>query len=103
MKTQEEIEHLKRNWEGDPCWDIEETEGFEEHKEELLAFRLQKEKEWENNRKWQLERKAAELGVAGNIKLAEYVLGLEHTLKQVDKTLDRLCDRVGMYYGGIFL
>ena len=39
MATQDEIEKLKKNWMEDPCWDIELTEGFEEHLVELLAFR----------------------------------------------------------------
>jgi len=39
MATQDEIEKLKKNWREDPCWDIELTEGFEEHLVELLAFR----------------------------------------------------------------
>jgi hypothetical protein len=49
-KTITEIESLKNNWLKNPCWDIEDTEGFESYKEELLAFRLHKEKEWEENR-----------------------------------------------------
>jgi hypothetical protein len=44
-KTVEEIDALKLNWIKDPCWDIEETEGFEEHKDELLTFRQKIEKE----------------------------------------------------------
>ena len=46
MKTQLEIDALKRSWQRDPCWDIEETEGFEEHKEELLTFRKETEAQW---------------------------------------------------------
>ena len=38
MKTDAEIKELKRQWEYDPCWDIEDTEGFEEHREELTRF-----------------------------------------------------------------
>jgi hypothetical protein len=44
-KTQDEIDALKLSWLKDPCWDIEETEGFEECKEELIAFRHKIEKE----------------------------------------------------------
>jgi hypothetical protein len=44
-KTIEEIDALKLNWIKDPCWDIEETEGFEDHREELLTFRQKIEKE----------------------------------------------------------
>ena len=46
MKTKLEIDALKRSWERDPCWDIEDTEDFEEHREELLAYRKEKEAEW---------------------------------------------------------
>jgi len=27
MKTRQEVERLKRDWEFDPMWDIEKTEG----------------------------------------------------------------------------
>lgn len=40
MKTQDEIQALKDNWVQDPCWDIETTDGFEEHHDELLAWRM---------------------------------------------------------------
>lgn len=39
MKTPEEIQELKDQWVMDPCWDIEQTEGFGDHFEELKAFR----------------------------------------------------------------
>lgn len=45
-RTAREIEELKMSWCADPCWDIEDTEEFEAHREELLAYRLQKEQEW---------------------------------------------------------
>lgn len=44
MKTKQDVHALKENWVNDPCWDIENTEGFEEYKEELLEFR----KGWED-------------------------------------------------------
>lgn len=34
------------SWREDPAWEIEETEGFEEHKDELRAVRLKCEAEW---------------------------------------------------------
>lgn len=37
-RSNEEVERLKQNWMNDPCWDIENTEGFEAHHDELLAF-----------------------------------------------------------------
>lgn len=38
QRTPDEIESLKANWQADPCWDIEDTDGFEAHRFELLAF-----------------------------------------------------------------
>ena len=31
-KTIQEVEKLKANWKNDPCWDLYETEGFEEYR-----------------------------------------------------------------------
>jgi len=45
-KTPEEIQELKDNWRRDPCWEIEDTEGFEEHREELLAYSQEMKAHW---------------------------------------------------------
>ena len=37
-KTREDVDRLKAGWEGDPCWDIYDTEGFEEYRDELKAY-----------------------------------------------------------------
>ena len=42
--TRQDVEQLKKLWLGEPyCYNIEETEGFEAHREELLAFRKEQE------------------------------------------------------------
>ncbi len=46
MKTRDEVEKLKQNWLHDPCYDIEEIEGYEDYKDELLTFRKKQEGEW---------------------------------------------------------
>ena len=46
MRTRDEVEKLKEHWAKDPCWDIEDTEGFEEYREELITYRKAKEAEW---------------------------------------------------------
>lgn len=51
MKTREEVEHLKANWIADPCYDLEETEGFEEYREELYDFAQKQEIKWEEDRR----------------------------------------------------
>jgi hypothetical protein len=47
MRTPEEIEELKRQWIADGTWDIETTDGFDEHRDELIAFRTEHEAELE--------------------------------------------------------
>lgn len=50
-KTTEEIDQLMENWKKDPSWDIEDTEGFEEHREDLKKWRQYMEGTWEDDRK----------------------------------------------------
>ena len=88
MKTPQEIEALKKNWEVDPCWDIEESEGFEEHKQELKKYRLQKERGWACEEFNRLYQKAVSLGIEDIGKGKD-----ERTLDLV-KYLDRLEKRV---------
>jgi hypothetical protein len=47
VKTPEEIAELKRQWIHDGCWDIEDTEGFEAHRDELVAWRTEHEAKFE--------------------------------------------------------
>lgn len=46
VRTKEELRILKAQWKLDPCWDIENTEGFGCHYQELLEFRRDQEKQW---------------------------------------------------------
>jgi hypothetical protein len=84
MKTMSEIEDLKSQWESDPCWDLEDTDGFEDYEDELLAYRKQKEIEWKQKAKQKVRDKAAELGCPENLKLAEYVMSLEWRLEKLE-------------------
>ncbi len=56
MKTEQEVHELKANWQADPIWDIEETEGFEEHRAELVEFRLKCEENWTKAAAYRNER-----------------------------------------------
>jgi hypothetical protein len=62
-KTREEIDALKESWMRDPCWDIEQSEGFEDHQEELLSFRMQKVAQWQSQaeEKRELRRRSFKL------------------------------------------
>lgn len=78
------ISNLIVQWESDPCWDLEETEGFEVYREDLLAHRLKKEAEWFNDYQAKLEAKAVEIGAPGNLTAAEYVMELERRLERAN-------------------
>ncbi len=87
------IDELKYQWERDPIWDIEDTEGFEEHHDELLAFRLQKEQEWRDDSERLLREKAERLGIPDNLTLARYIETLEYNLIRLEQRIVRLEDR----------
>ena len=57
-----DLQELNRQWVADPCWDIESTEGFDAHYDELLAFRKETEARWARERQERNERRAADLG-----------------------------------------
>lgn len=50
LKTREEVEALKLSWLRDPCWDIEDTEGFEDYREELRQYHGTQKVIWDNER-----------------------------------------------------
>ena len=85
MKTRQEVDVLKMSWLCDPVWDIEDTEGFEEHKDELLKFRQAREEEWRAIRYNRLLLKSKALGIRGNIKLADCIEQLENRIKSLEE------------------
>ena len=89
-KTPEEIENLKQNWKRDACWDIEDSEGFEAHKEELTAFRIQCEKEWEEAERKRLQDKAMKLGIPDRFDLVRYFENLEYQMKRMEERIYQL-------------
>lgn len=92
MKTETDIQELKRQWMEDPHWDIEDTEGFEEYKEELHEFRIQKEKEWERKRKCFLIDKSVEYGIPGNLELTQRLLTMEDRISLLTDQLMRITE-----------
>jgi hypothetical protein len=90
VKTSQEIEDLKQSWLQDPCWDIETTEGFEEHKKELLAFREQTEKLWEDARLEELQKKSVELGCPGNHALVRRFEVMQDRFDELLAKVERL-------------
>lgn len=90
-KTPAEIAALKEGWQDDPCWDIESTEGFEAHRDELLAFSNACKKKWsdEQNAKKEKEQKrltetSEQLGLAG------LLAKIEHLQSQLDRANEKI-------------
>lgn len=81
-KSRDEIEALKTNWVGDPCWDIEYTEGFEKYKDELLIFRLETQAEW---LRLKMER-CNELGCSP--AMLNYIFALENRIMKLEENKD---------------
>lgn len=73
--TRQDLEKLKSDWARDPCWDIEDTEGFESFRDELLAFSEQKTREWDREKEVFLMRYAEHHGVTADA--AREMQGLE--------------------------
>lgn len=78
------LRHLVANWTNDPCWDLEDTDGFEVYREELKAHRLMQEAIWQTEYQAKLEAKAIEIGAPGNLTAAEYVLELERRIEKLE-------------------
>jgi len=54
----DKVEKLKQDWVKDPCWDIEDTEGFEGFREELQAFSRAMKLFWKSQAETALAAKA---------------------------------------------
>jgi len=88
-RTRQDIELLKSNWRSDPCWDIECTEGFEAHTEELKKYRLEMEQKWANARFDEIDSRATALKCS--MEVAEYIIDLERKLERIWVVIERRC------------
>lgn len=93
-KTEKEIEDLKSSWKHDPIWDLEHTEGFEEHFEELKKFSDQCYENWERR---DIEAKKADMLYMGldfeneqNKALYEYIKKLEWSVQRLESRVETL-------------
>lgn len=89
MPTAQEIDKLKSDWRADPCWDIEDTEGFEEHRDELAKFAAECRASW-NAAYWRrVDDLAESLGIPGNRALAEHVMRLEERIERMEGIINK--------------
>lgn len=83
MATQEEIDKLKESWKKDPIWDIEHTEGFEEHEAELLAFRKECEIEFQHKAEDRVARRARVVEIDTDITKSGAAQSI-HTYEEIE-------------------
>ena len=113
-----EIDELKAGWASDPCFDIEDTEGFEDVKDELRQFRFLMEAKWAEQRMARLNKLAEKLGFMHQgiyepgvqyrldpevfteymEKLLGSIAALEDRLKQAEAKLVRLEDATDLRF-----
>jgi len=95
-KTNEEIEALKENWKKDPHWDIEDAEGFGEHRVELIEYRMQMQAEWITQEEERIEHRARvieiETGViaTGPAQFIKTYAEIEKEVEQGNKSGDKI-------------
>jgi len=95
--TREYIEELKADWESDPIWDLEDTEGLEAYRDELKAFADTKRVEWaarrleaEQKRLAMVEKRAAEIGCSAGVM--QYIIALEDRINRLEKQTGALLE-----------
>jgi len=91
----QEIDELKAGWASDPCFDIEDTEGFEDVREELRDFRYEMEAKWADERMARLNKLAEKLGF---VHRGIYEPGTSYRLDPLFFTeyVETLLERIGV-------
>jgi hypothetical protein len=85
-KTEQEINDLKRQWESDPIWDIEETEGFEDCRELLLAYRLETEAKWKASEDKRIATLCSQYGC--NPELLKVIESLQRRIEVLEQKVN---------------
>jgi hypothetical protein len=82
VRSLDEIIALKNDWKGDPCWDIEDTPGFEVWHDDLASWRRNYEDGLRHRESLRVGMKTAELGI--NATLLRYIESLERRIAQLE-------------------
>ena len=78
---------LKANWLKDPCWDIEDEDGFGEHYEELLKFRKDTEAAWQLKKEERIARRARVVEIDTDITKAGAAQSI-HTYEEIESAVN---------------
>jgi len=84
-KTPKELTDLIAQWKADPCWDIEDTEGFEQYKDSLKLLRIEYHEKCRKDEEMRLMRKAFELGCT--VEVLKYIEDLERQIKKLSEAV----------------
>lgn len=96
--SNDDLTKLKKAWLDDPCWDIENTEGYESHKAELLAWRKNHESRYELKQNiLESENKIKWLNDSLQQAKALPIMAL-HETKEISPTLMVTCVPNGFIY-----
>jgi hypothetical protein len=87
-KSREQIDALKANWRDDPCYDLEDVDGFGRYHDELLAYRKETEAKWAARSQAELTDFAESIGVLNNVKLAEFLRTLSDRIGELGEQFD---------------
>lgn len=94
MTTTADIEALKRNWQADPCWDIEKTDGFNEYHDELLAFRIKYEQDQEKEYQEKIKKDCEKFNISA--ELLQLLRQYENRISDLEAKIECLCDKNGL-------
>ena len=78
------------SWVNDPCWDLSTTPGLVPHWPTLANIERACKETWAEQRAAELEVKAAEMGIPGNVTLAAYIERLERNIEELSLALERI-------------
>ena len=90
--SRSEVDALKRNWVGDPCYDLAlvgSEPGWALYAEELKAFQEEQNALWEEAARREVQDKAAALGIPDNPTLAAYIMRLEGMIEALQRDFNR--------------
>lgn len=95
-KSRYELELIKEKWLLDPSWDIENTEGFEEYKPELIAFSEKHNADWKLEHEIKVRDFAKQKGVnaENNYTFAKFIYALEQRITRLEIENQHLRDKL---------
>ena len=86
QQRRSEIEMLKAQWLVNPIWDLEYTEGFEDARQELYAWKVEQIQQSKADWFKKITDKAFQLNCS--YSLADYILNLEDRIKGLERRIN---------------